>query len=367
MARRGQTWRTYSRLIDWLAAHYGVAHTACPDSHQQDEELLARLVDDLSNGLVDFQVVADAAGISEKHFRHHLRYIARWGVNRRKLLAGGGNFQLLEKLKVEDEQLSGLELGGTLPEQRRRLALHIEDQGPVPEGQGWLAPNLQTRRTPRMYTTQDVAWIYGDREVEFPEGLHPGVARSLIAHYLPKVGVVADPMAGSGTIAVVATHLGHKAWASDKTPARPFIRKLDLLEEDLADHLQVNDTTKADLLFLHPPLPATLDLVADGYEQSEEGYIEWLDAILENTITGLAGGAHLILVLPLGISTTLLARIETLLTDSLPLKLTNPEDEKLPPIKARHLAVARSGREGWHLLVVQSPPLPEEPRNETDD
>ncbi|WP_291430780.1 hypothetical protein [Deinococcus sp.] len=359
MPRPGHTWTTYAQLLRWVAHHYGEAHEPTPETPEQDEHLMKRFMQDLNAGQLDFQAVADDTGVSYRHFRHHLRYLARWGVTRRALLAGGANFQLLEKLNAEerDGKLDGLVLSGKLPAQRRQLAQHLADQLPGPQalGSGWLAPDPQTRRTPRLYGAQDVAWVYGDHEVEFVEGLHPAVARSLIAQYLPGVGTVADPMAGSGTIARIATHLGHAAWASDRFPAQPFIREINLLEEDLLEVLEGTAHPLVDLLFLHPPLPTTLNLVADGYEQSDEGYADWLEKILENTINAVRAGGYLILILPLTVSPRLLVQIEDTLIESLNAEFNSQE----MGITARHLAVARSGREGWHLLVAQNPVMPE--------
>ncbi|GGR71796.1 hypothetical protein GCM10008959_36800 [Deinococcus seoulensis] len=360
MPRPGHTWTTYTQIVRWIAGHYGQAHDPAPGTPEQDEQLMTRFMQDLGAGHLDFQPITDVTGVSYRHFRHHLRYLARWGVTRRTLLAGGANFQLLEKLNVEerDGQLEGLALSGTLPTQRRQLAQHLAGQVPGPHVQetGWLAPDPQTRRTPRLYGARDIAWVYGDHEVEFAEGLHPAVARSLIAQYLPGPGVIADPMAGSGTVAVTATRMGHTAWASDRFPAQPFIREVNLLGEDLVDVLEQTPHPHVDLMFLHPPLPGSLDLIADGFEQSDEGYAAWLNAILDSTVHALRGGAHLVLILPLGIPTALLLRIETQLLASLKV---NFELER-PTLAARHLAVARSGREGWHLLVARNPELPEE-------
>lgn len=360
MSRAGRTWITYTHLMRWIAVHQDVRHEVRPETPEADEELLRIFVQQLATGMVDFKAVTDATGISLKHFQHHLRYLSRWGATRRVLLAAGGHFQLLQKLKAQEDQglLDGLTLSGTLVAQRQQLAAHLqhqEGQSNQDTGSGWLPPDRQTRRTPRLYGPQDLAWIYSDNEVEFAEGLHPAVARSLIARYLPGIGAVADPMAGSGTIARIATYLGHTAWASDRYPAHPFIREVNLLNEDLLDVLETTARPTADLLFLHPPLPTTLDLIADGFEQSDDGYAKWLTVILGNTLNALRGGGFLILILPLQVSPQLLIQIEDVLVEG----LNNEFLVEEMGILARHLAVARSGREGWHLLVAQSPVIPD--------
>lgn len=182
------------------------------------------------------------------------------------------------------------------------------------------------------------------------------MARCLLAQYLPQPGVVADPMAGGGAVARAATQLGHVAWASDRFPARPFIRAVNLLTQDLADVLEGSAHPHVDLPLLHPPLPASLDLPGEGYAPGEEGYAAWLNQILENTVHALRAGGFLVLVLPLGVSPQLLVRVEAQLEVSLSEQFWTSG----PALRARHLAAARSGREGWHLLVAQSPVWAEE-------
>lgn len=359
MARSGQTWKTYLQLMRGVTGHCGVVHEAQPETAEQDEVFMARFMSDLRAGAVQFQDVMAATSISEKHFRHHLRYIARWGVVRRRLLANGANFQLLEQLRAAEQahQLDGLTLSGKLVEQRQQLAEHLRKKSPPPQikALGWLAPHPQSGHAARVYTAREIVWLYDTNEVDAAEGLHPAVARSVIARYLTaKGGVVADPMAGSGTVAVTATRLGHTTWASDSAPAHPYIARVDLLERDLAEVLEGSPHPLVDLMFLHPPLPASLDLQAAGFPADEGGYGAWLGAILEHTLHALRAGGHLVLVLPLGISPSLLHRAQAQLFLSLQ---ENFGPQQPLTLKASHLAVARSGREGWHLFVAQSPAL----------
>lgn len=351
--RAGRTWQTYTQVMRWIAARYGEVHEPSPESCAHDLVLITTFAADLRAGRADLQALTTDLGVSGRYFRQHLRYVSGWGVIRRALLAGGANFQLLEGLADEERQgrLEGLSLSGSLPEQRRQLGVHLEGFRPVPQDVGWLPARLPDRPSPRLYATRDVAWVYSDRDVDFAEGLHPAVARSVIAHYLKAPGVVADPMAGSGAVALAATRLGHVAWASDLVPARPFIRHLDLRESDLVEVLESSPHPHVNLLFLHPPLPGTLRQYDAAFDGSEDSYVRWLEGIFDHTLHALREGGHLVLVLPLGVSISLLARVEAQLLASLEANF-HPDHLAL---KGQHLAVARSGREGWHVLVAQSP------------
>ena len=364
MGRSGSTWKSYLRLMAWVASLYGVDHTATVDSAQADDALLSRLVRDLKGGAVDYAAVEAGTGISSKHLTHHVRYIARWGGVRRSLLAGGGNFQLLEKLGKdlkregmdENTALSGLALEGKLVEQRRQLAEHLEGELATPQGRGWLRPNPQTRRQVRLYRNEP-AWVYNRNEIGFIEGLHPAVARSLIARYVKGPGVVIDPMAGSGMVAEVATSLGHRVWASDVKPEREFIFEFDL-KGDLNRIMGEEARVSADLLILHPPQRNTLKFW-DEIDDSDEGYLDWLREILDGTASAVRQGGHLALIVPLGVDLALLGQIQMVLRLSIQQEFNS---EELPELTANHLAVSRDGQEGWHLLVTQVPGIEEEPQ-----
>lgn len=364
MARSGITWRRYTSLLDAIAAHSGI-----PRPLQEGEEaLMTTFLSEVDRGRVRFDAVAGDV-CSESYCRQHLRYIATWGPHRRALLAAGANFQLLETLGEHDRhgRLRGLSLTGPLSEQRRQLTEHLRRYQEPPKGRGWLAPRPPGGRPPRLYDRRDLAWVYRRDEVGHVEGLHPAVARSLIARYQPTPGVVADPMAGHGTVARIATELGHTVWASDRWPPRGarHVKPMNLLVSDLAAALAGSPHPFPDLLILHPPLPASLH-----FEDDEAGYVAWLETILGNAVPAVRAQGHVALIVPLGVTHDLLVSVRRALQrsvwDAFPedgaahTARTSRGPVELGPLHT-HLCVARDGREGWHLLVAQIPPLPDEP------
>ena len=224
MSRSGGTWKSYLRLMAWVASFYSVTTpprwsrprwmTGCWPGSSRTSRASSGL---RRGGGWDGNQLQALPPPRSVH-----RPVE---CERRSLLAGGGHFQLIEKLGKDlkrdgiDEQaaLAGLNLSGKLVDQRRQLADYLEGEKPTPQGRGWLKPNPQTRRQVRLYGSEP-AWVYKQDEIDFVEGLHPAVARSLIARYVKGSGVVVDPMAGGGMIAKVATALGHQAWASDLLP-----------------------------------------------------------------------------------------------------------------------------------------------------
>ncbi len=350
MARAGKTWKVYSQLLNQVAAHYGqtLAVTIAPDT--SEDNLLTTFSTDLKAGNTEAALLLEAAGIGEQQYRYHLRYIARWGIQRRQLLAVGGNFQLLEGLsKLEkDGLLEGLQLSGSKAQQVRQLSDHTRQLLPVPLGSGWLAPTSGTTRKVQVYDDRQVVWLYPTGEVEFLEGLHPHVARSLIARYVPTQGVVADPMAGDGVVAQMAIQLGHTAWASDVAPSQPYIKQMDLLDQDLGKFIGEENRVTADLVVLHPPSPDTLGL-------SDSGYTVWLEGILDNCWGAVKAGGYLALIVPVTASVPIFARAECALTVSAS-KMFG-EDIEVPTFT--HLAVSRDGKEGWHILVYRTPAIEE--------
>ncbi len=349
MARAGKTWKVYSQLLSQVAAHYGQRLTVAVAPDASEDNLLIKFSADLKAGNAEAALL-EAANIGEQQYRYHLRYIARWGSQRRQLLADGGNFQLLEGLsKLEkDGLLEGLQLSGSKAQQVRQLSDHTRQLLPVPSGSGWLAPAPGTTRKVQVYDDRQVVWLYPAGEVDFLEGLHPYVARSLIARYVPTQGVVADPMAGDGVVPQMALQLGHTAWASDVAPAQPYIRQLDLLGGKLGEIFGEEYRVAADLLVLHPPLPETLKI-------SEPRYTDWLEDILENCWEAVKAGGHLALIVPITASVPVFARAERALTDSAS-KIFG-EDIEVPTFT--HLAVSRDGKEGWHILVYRTPAIKE--------
>lgn len=355
MTRQGRTWNSYARLIAAASKRYGGALTLGAESQALEEDWLGRLSTELRPGSPvreEVQTLLAEQEIGVSHFRCHLRYIARWGRDRRRLLMTGGNFQLLEGLGAQDQagQLKGLHLSGPLLTQKRTLAAWLNQDKETPQGLGWLEPAPNPGRPARLYDARDVAWVYPSNDVDFQEGLHPSVARSLIARYVSSPGVVADPMAGGGTVPVIATELGHWAWASDIAPQRPYIRPLDLLDEqqDLGKILGEEYQTAADLLVLHPPLPATLQL-------SLSRYTDWLRNILKNCWGAVKAGGHVALIVPVTADIPVLARAERALRDA----ASEEYGQDVEELAAMHLAVARNGSEGWHILVYRTPAIDE--------
>ena len=350
MARAGRTWKVYTQLLHQIATHYGQELTVAVVTDSGEDSLLTRFSADLKAEAVETTALLEAAGIGEKQYRYHLRYIARWGGERRRLLAEGGNFQLLEGLSKMEKSglLDGLHLSGSKAQQARQLSDHTRQQLPVPLGSGWLAPTVSTTRKVQVYDDRQVVWLYPAGEVEFLEGLHPSVARSLITRYVPTPGIVADPMAGDGVVPQMAIQLGHTAWASDIAPARPYVRQLDLLDGKLSVIFGEEHRAAADLLVMHPPLPETLGI-------SEPRYADWLEEILDNCWGAVKAGSHLALIVPVTVSVPVFARAERALTDSASEMFG--QDIEVPT--HTHLAVSRDGKEGWHILIYRTPAIEE--------
>ncbi|WP_424950291.1 hypothetical protein [Deinococcus sp.] len=350
MARGGTTWKVYGQLLQQIASLHNQTLTVQSAPVTQEEDLLKAFSADLKSGNDASLAILKAANIGEQQFRYHLRYIARWSAQRRQLLADGGNFQLLEGLsKLEkDGLLDGLQLRGSRAQQVRQLSDHTRQLLPVPSGSGWLAPMQGTTRKAQVYDDRQVVWLYPAGEVDFLEGLHPYVARSLIARYVPTQGIVADPMAGDGVVPQMAIQLGHTAWASDIAPARPYVRQLDLLDGKLSVIFGEEHRAAADLLVMHPPLPETLEI-------SDPGYTDWLESILDNCWGAVKAGGHLALIVPVTVSVPVFARAERALTDSASEMFG--QDIEVPT--HTHLAVSRDGKEGWHILVYRTPAIEE--------
>ena len=346
MARAGKTWKVYSQLLNQVAAHYGqtLAVTIAPDTSEDD--LLTTFSADLKAGNTEAALLLEAAGVGEQQYRYHLRYIARWSAERRRLLADGGNFQLLENRKLDDQQLLGLELSGPVHAQRRQLAEHLQQDEPEFQGVGWLPPTPGQGRRIRVYDERQVVWIYSPSEVMSFEGLHGSVARSLINRYVPSPGIVADPMSGSGVIARMASEMGHWAWASDiaPDPRQPYIAPLNLLTTDLGDVIGEKHQTMADLVALHPPSPRSLGLTGSRYEA-------WLVNVLKHSWGAVRFGGHLALIVPIQSDFDVLSAAERALLDSIEKALVVP----VLKLAARHIAATQSGDQGWHILVCQRP------------
>ncbi|AZI43437.1 hypothetical protein EHF33_12335 [Deinococcus psychrotolerans] len=350
MTRAGRTWTLYQRLIGAVAQHYGASLSVDLTPQPAEEELLRRFSADLSSQKAQDLLLSLPLGI--KNFKYHHRYISRWGTDRRRLLSEGGNFQLLEALHQEDAEgkLVGLQLSGNTTQQRRQLTEHLQAQLPTLEGHGWLAPAASQGRKVRVFDDRQVVWVYPPDEVEFYEGLHPFVVRSLIARYVPEPGIVADPMSGSGVIAQMATEMGHHVWASDIAPTKPFIAELDLLKKPLGEVLGERYLTSADLVAIHPPRPQSLGYTPERYEA-------WLTEIMNSCWAAVKAGGYLALIVPIQSDFDVLSRAQQAMRCSACAEFNLDIEE----LTATHVAVSRDGREGWHVLVLQSPPINEEP------
>ena len=331
--------RTYGPL---LGPEFKLNHEPQP----QEETLLRDLSKDLTNKRESALALLKELNIGEKNYRYHLRYIARWGTERRRLLAEGGNFQLLEKVKVADEQLAGLKLSGPEHDQRRKLAEHLPEQLPEFQGVGWLSPAPDQGRKIQVFADNKAVWIYSPSEVMSHEGLHGFVARSLIAKYVPQPGVIADPMSGGGIVAKMATQMGHRVWTSDVAPQKPFIAQLDLMATDLADVMGDEYSAAADLVIIHPPLPKSLDIRESKYEK-------WVYDILLNCWNAVKAEGHLALVVPIQTEFNILGAAQQALLDSAAATVESDADRP----SAVHLASTQTGEEGWYILVLQRPLL----------
>lgn len=348
MTRAGSTWKNYGALLSELAARAGETLEVVADPNPREEELLFAFQQELKGDSAEAQAVLERLGISPKQFTHHLRYMSRWNGARRRLLSEGGNFQLLQNQGKVEDRLEGLSFQGkkTRFEQQAAINEHLREREEPVEGQGWLPPLKGTGRTPKQYSAQQVVWIYDQRELEHSDDLHPAVARSLIAQYLPKPGLVADPMAGSGNVVREARRLGHRVWASDKYPQDPSFMQHDLFEHDLSEILGEEQNVGVDLLVVHPPTSQTL---AEDLKRVENDYEGWLLEVLVNAWGALKGGGHLALIVEIGAGAAdLLAGEWALLASARQMLRVD-----IPKPTAMRVAVARDGHQGWHILVLR--------------
>ncbi|MDO4263841.1 MAG: hypothetical protein Q4C67_06550 [Deinococcus sp.] len=350
MRRAGQTWTKYQQLVGELAAQTGDAFVPgiVPDPREAGlAHEFRRAVRAEEPGAV---ARLEQYGLSARHYLHHVHYLALWGENRRRLLAQGGNFQLLEGLSAEEDRLAGLNFTHPLNRHQQQLAInaHLTPQlCDTAQRPGWLPPlEAADSRQPKRYRKDQVVWIYDQRELLDSEDLHPAVARSLIAEYMKAPGQVADPMAGSGTAVREARLQGHTVWASDKTPRDALTLAFDLYEHDLMDMMECRLDLDIGLVILHPPVPETL---GDTLQTLGCTYDAWLLRILEHTWHVLANGGHLALVVSLETSADTVSQAEFALVHS----YCRAFDIRLERPTASRLAVARDGRQGWHILIVK--------------
>lgn len=362
MPAQGRTWRTYSALMSkvalWADQAQGRGAKKAKffveiEPQPIEQELAESFLEALARGEARATELLKKQDVSLSQFRHHLFYIARWGAVRRQLLADGGNFQMLERLHEEDQEgkLKGLVLQGTRAAQERALSEHLQQFAVVPEGHGWLAPIPNPGKPVREYSNHEVVWLYSVGELQRSDDLHPSVARSLIRRYLPKPGVVVDPMAGSGTIARMAAMMGHSTWASDIAPREPFIAQHDIQKDSLEDLFGEEFKVAANLVFVHPPTPDELGI-------SGTRYLDWLSDVLVNCWAVTAQGAHVILIVSVEEQMSLLARGERALIDSANVAFEEESlEQQVETLTSQHLAASRDGKQGWHILVLQRPAL----------
>ncbi|AWN24276.1 hypothetical protein DKM44_14420 [Deinococcus irradiatisoli] len=328
-------------------AHPPVTLKVIPDGDQVVER---RLLDGFSAALRKknpaAQQVLDRMGIATTYYRQHLRGIGTWDIDRRRLLANGAALRLLEDHAAPAQAglFEGLTLEGKVAEQKRQLARHLMARqrsisaNRRKKAKGWLEPALSS--TVRPVAEPKAIWLFSSDELAEPDMLHPLVARSLLAQYLPAAGgVVVDPMAGSGVVGREASRLGHRSWSSDIRPGADFVAVHDLERGDLSE---VTGEGVADLLFLHPPLKRQLHHSPDTFEELVGTYID-------NSLVCLKEGGLMVLVVSSEDAAGALQTVTQTLVDSV-----NPEREgrvKQHGLTAHHLAVARDGSQAWHILV----------------
>lgn len=345
--RSQNSWKSYAQLISAISQGSIQDQDVTPDHDCSTEQ---RLITAFSQALRSPDSNADALtllvrlNISPSHYRQHLRYIAQWDGDRRRLLAAGGSFRLLEDLRSQGQAgvLTGLTLSGSVHQQKLQLAEHLlksAPEAPTDGSPGWLRPRPNPRARPAA-ELRDI-WLYPVEGLPAGDSLHVSVARALIARYLTTPGTVVDPMAGSGVIPLEASRLGHRAWASDLTPTQPFIAQHDLETHDLADTLD----GVADLLVLHPPVRA--DLKHKGQNVFETR----LATFIEHAVGTVKLGGHVVLVVSTTEAPGALQTLTTLLVN-----YVNPERDARRPhaLHGHHLAVARDGSQAWHLLVSRN-------------
>lgn len=345
---RRSTWATYLRLVEVTAATLGLEDPSSLDLADDARVLQEqRLMDALSAGLKKGEPraseVLDVVGLSKPNFRQHVRMIARWRPALRQQLADGASFNVLEKFGHEARMklLDDLPpLRGKVAEQRQTILRHLySKQAPRAASKrlGWL-PGVKPERAEGR--SHESVWLYDPRDVQSPDALHPRVARTLIASCLDKPGKVADPMAGTGVIGLEAQKLGHDAWVSDSHPGAPFIKRVEIGVDGLKDVL---DGELFDLIVLHPPVSSKLSTT----ENSD--YEAWLDGILLGLSGSLKVGGKLALIISNREAPLFLERATSFLQGVLASK--NPVLGPETGLWRHFLAVAKDGREAWHILV----------------
>lgn len=365
--RSTEPWRKYSALITALSRSGGDSPLLTPLPDRVDAREKA-LLDDLSRRLTPRHYDPAATellndlGIARTYYQRHLRAIASWPITLRTHLAAGASLRLLEEHRSHAgaQSLAGLDLSGTVSVQRETIARALQGQSGhrAAVAVGWLSPEAGPGKNPEALTP---IWVYDPYPLATTSSLHPRVARTLIHTCLPvSGGCVVDPMAGGGVVGQEASKLGHSAWVSDLLPQADFVAKFDLLGGDLSDHLKAvipdlpdEATGFADLLVLHPPLREELI--------SEKGNLDvFVAQVLEASIATVKPGGQVALIVSVleapGALETLVRTLEDVVRADLP--RVRRRGEAVKPtfgLYRHHVAVARDGQVGWHILVARKP------------
>lgn len=347
MFRQQTSWKSYTKLLETLAEQAGQSLQITPESDQAIEQsLLNEFSGRLRRDEPQAHELLNRLNLSLSHYRQHLRYLGFWDVNRRRLLAHGASLRLLEDHATEAQagHLAELQLSGDVAEQRRQLSRHlVQRRGPPLGAQsapGWLDPSADLPVKPT--SDPKSIWVFPSSELAEPDMLHPMVARSLVARYLPRRGgVLVDPMAGTGTIAREASRLGHRAWASDLHPGAEFVARYDLAERGLSTHIGEG---VADLLVLHPPIRHQTNADLEEFDAQVGQFID-------NSILCVKEGGLVALVVSSEDAAGALQSVTSLLVDATNYQRLGRVDKY--GLTAHHLAVARNGSQAWHILIAR--------------
>ena len=318
-----------------------------PEGDQVTEQsLLNKFSEQLRRDEQQSHELLDSLNLSITHYRQHLRYLGFWDVDRRRLLAEGASLRLLEDHAAEAQagHLAELQLSGDVAEQRRQLSRHlVQRRGPPLGAQsapGWLDPSADLPVKPT--SDPKSIWVFPSSELAEPDMLHPMVARSLVARYLPRRGgVLVDPMAGTGTIAREASRLGHRAWASDLHPGAEFVARHDLATHDLGKRIGEG---VADLLVLHPPIGQQTNADLGEFDAQIGQY-------LDNAVASVKESGLVALVVSSEDAAGALQSVTNLLVDAANYQRLGRVDKH--GLTAHHLAVARNGSQAWHILIAR--------------
>ena len=316
------------------------------------------------------RAIVEAAGVSEGYLQRGLLSIASFSPEARDALRRGLPFTVARRVnRIEDAQrraavlapLSALGGNREAPLLPRGLARRIESdalsalaeqrsaraRGDVAAAvDGWLEPN-EPAGTPRRLPGQ--AWTFEPTRgsVAGAEPLSARVVEALLARLLPHGGALVDVTAGAGTIAVEALRFGVRAWSGDIAPAAPFVQRADArtLMHRPPPGLQPRC---ADLLVVHPPTyPVWRRGRAGALDDQLDGYRDDVAAMITGSLAVVRPGRHVVVV-----SRPVRAAGAVWLSTS---HLAEALDDAGVRVVGYVVAVARGGREDWHLLIGQAP------------